>query len=289
MAAQRKSDVQSSAEVCLNKTRAALAGALGADPRIIRVDWHYDVGSSSPAEAQWKAHLSWALPPVGGVIVVACIAVFLFKRRRAHSRHPLDVLELASPNDLCEILSLEHPQTIAAVLGRLSPARREAVLESMDEAARMEVERRLDSNVAPDRRVLDEVHTAIAARLAQFVSRRQDVQAREAPFAAGAGGEVADNALDFDDLLAMDDSTLGEALADLDTHCLAIALRTADARLAQKIVACMPLDQAQELRERMDSIGPVRLSDVEAAQRQVVRAIRTPAGRYVSHAGERIA
>ena len=66
---------------------------------------------------------------------------------------------------------------------------------------------------------------------------------------------------------------------------LAVALRTAGGEVRAKVLGSLPREMSRQVQRQMDEIGPVRLSDVEAAQDRVVAAVRRlEAGRYVSAA-----
>lgn len=292
--AGRFGDFQAAADACMSKTRSSLAGALGQAEGGIVVDWHYDgLGETKqPVHVTPASMPRWVLPAGGSALLALGLwgGASMLRRRRGRGRSALGVLELASPDDLCEILSQEHPRIISAVLHQLSPAKRISILEAMDDATRHEVERRLAHDPAPDARVLEHVQAALEARVQQFLSQRSSGNAYHAEIDSSVltGGHDPVGDFAFDDLLDLDDDTLASAVSTLDTRGLAVALRTADTRLSERILNVLDETSAAELTERMESIGPVRLSEVESAQRQVVRALRT-GGRYVSHVGERIA
>ncbi|MCD6364380.1 MAG: hypothetical protein J7M14_00740, partial [Planctomycetes bacterium] len=104
---------------------------------------------------------------------------------------------------------------------------------------------------------------------------------------AGDQPDLADSILkrmfEFDDIVTLSNDRLSAALADCDPDEIAVALRTSTEQVKQKILSSLPNAQAERVREEMDNIGAVRLSDVEAAQRALAGAVRrTEAGRYVS-------
>ena len=84
------------------------------------------------------------------------------------------------------------------------------------------------------------------------------------------------------DLVRLPAEQLRAALEPIDGDELAIAMRTAGRKLQKKVLSSLPKTVARQVRQEMDRIGPVRLSDVEVAQRRVIDAIRQARyGRYV--------
>jgi flagellar motor switch protein FliG len=80
--------------------------------------------------------------------------------------------------------------------------------------------------------------------------------------------------LTFDDLENIDDRGIQLILKELSTEDLSLALKTATDVLKQKIFSNMSKRAVQILKEEMETRGPVKVSDVEAAQQNIVRAAR---------------
>jgi hypothetical protein len=117
---------------------------------------------------------------------------------------------------------------------------------------------------ATERAVLDGL-TCMAPALAESIRKRMFV---------------------FDDLALLPRTVLRSALESLGSDELAIALRTAGKAVTEKVLSSLARDGANKVRQEMERIGPVRLSDVEAAQERVVSAVRRlEGGLYTSSAG----
>ena len=117
---------------------------------------------------------------------------------------------------------------------------------------------------ATERAVLDGL-TGMAPALAESIRKRMFV---------------------FDDVALLPRTVLRSALESLGSDELAIALRTAGKAVTEKMLSSLPRDAAGKVRQEMERIGPVRLSDVEAAQERVVSAVRRlEGGLYTSSAG----
>jgi len=119
---------------------------------------------------------------------------------------------------------------------------------------------------ATERAVLDGL-TGMAPALAESIRKRMFV---------------------FDDVALLPRTVLRSALESLGGDELAIALRTAGKAATEKVLSSLSRDAAGKVRREMERIGPVRLSDVEAAQERVVSAVRRlEGGLYTSSAGRK--
>ena len=78
----------------------------------------------------------------------------------------------------------------------------------------------------------------------------------------------------FEDILRVDDRGIQAVLKEIDNDELALALRTASDELKEKIFSNMSERAAQLVKEEMEFMGPVRVSDVEGAQQKIVDAVR---------------
>ncbi|TVQ62806.1 MAG: flagellar motor switch protein FliG, partial [Phycisphaerales bacterium] len=78
----------------------------------------------------------------------------------------------------------------------------------------------------------------------------------------------------FEDILMVDDKGIQSVLKEVDNDELALGLKTASEKLKNKIFANMSQRAAQLIKEDMEYMGPVRVSDVEAAQQRIVDIVR---------------
>ena len=215
------------------------------------------------------------------------------------------MLQKASAEELRALLHGEHFQTIALVLSHVEPTTAAKVLAAFDRDRQIEVSRRIAALAAVD---VDVVAEAVRGLL----SRRQIGQAEGEDRAGGIGrvarilhhaGYATEQAvLDglmgtepalaesirkrmfvFEDVSELPREVLMSALESLGSDELAIALRTASRKVTERVLSGLSRDAVAKVRVEMERIGPVRLSDVEAAQERVISAVRRlEAGRYVS-------
>jgi flagellar motor switch protein FliG len=86
--------------------------------------------------------------------------------------------------------------------------------------------------------------------------------------------EIARLMFTFDDLIHVDDSGIQKALREIEQRDLALALKTANEDLSEKILHNMSERAREMIKEEMEYMGPVRLRTVEEAQQKIVSVIR---------------
>jgi flagellar motor switch protein FliG len=78
----------------------------------------------------------------------------------------------------------------------------------------------------------------------------------------------------FDNLLSVDEKNLGTLLRAVENDILVVALKGADERLRNKIFGCMSSRAAQSIQDEINDRGPMRLADVQDAQKQMLAIAR---------------
>ena len=98
---------------------------------------------------------------------------------------------------------------------------------------------------------------------------------------------IMDNMFTFDDLLKIDDRGLQALLKEVQGESLIIALKGASTELRDKMFRNMSSRAAETLREDLESRGPVRLSEVESEQKEMLKIVRrlTEEGQIVLASG----
>jgi flagellar motor switch protein FliG len=86
--------------------------------------------------------------------------------------------------------------------------------------------------------------------------------------------KILDNMFTFDDLERLDDKAVQSLLKEIQTESLVIALKGASPELRDKIFKNMSTRAAESLREDLESRGPVRVADVEAEQKELLKTVR---------------
>ncbi len=209
---------------------------------------------------------------------------------------PFSFLQKTEKENLVTFLQEEHPQTIALVLSHLPPGMATDILSALGTERQVEVVSRVANmdQTSPD--VIKEVERGLEKRLAGLVSERFErvggVQAvaeilnmagRATEKAILEGLEESDPQLVeeirrlmfvFEDIIRVNDKGIQAMLKEVENNELALALKSASDELKNKIFSNMSERAAQLIKEEMEFMGPVRVSDVESAQQKIVDVVR---------------
>jgi flagellar motor switch protein FliG len=91
---------------------------------------------------------------------------------------------------------------------------------------------------------------------------------------AGLGGKIEELMFVFDDLAGLDDRSMQSLLREVPSARLTVALKGAEPAMREKIFANMSKRAADMLRDDLEVAGPVRVSEVDAAQKEVLMIAR---------------
>ena len=86
--------------------------------------------------------------------------------------------------------------------------------------------------------------------------------------------QISDQMFTFADLLKLDNKAIQTVLREIQSDTLVVALKAADQELRERIFKNMSQRAAETLREDLESRGPVRMSEVEAQQKEIMKAVR---------------
>ncbi|MGM0424106.1 MAG: flagellar motor switch protein FliG [Thermodesulfobacteriota bacterium] len=208
---------------------------------------------------------------------------------------PFKGLEKFSPNLMAQLLSNEHPQTLALVIGHLSPGNAAEVVQKLPSAVRAEVLMRLARLESVPLDMLYEVDKVLQDQLKAMGGEGQKVggvqsvaeilnavdRSTEEEVLSDIEEESAQMAEDirelmfvFEDIRDIDDRAVRELLKEISNDDLTLALKGASEDLQQKFFKNLSERAAGMIQEDLEIMGPVRLSDVENAQRSIVREVR---------------
>jgi flagellar motor switch protein FliG len=208
----------------------------------------------------------------------------------------IESLKWMDPGSVAELLRNEHPQIVAAILVHLEFDQASDVLKQFTERQRNEVMVRiatLDGIQPSALKDLNEVMSKVLAggermkkatmggvktaseiinMLGSSVETSVLDYIREAD--PDLAQKIMDNMFTFDDLLKIDDRGIQALLKEVQSESLIIALKGATPELREKIFANMSSRAAETLREDLESRGPVRVSEVEAEQKEMLKTVR---------------
>lgn len=208
----------------------------------------------------------------------------------------LDTLKWMEPRAIAELVRNEHPQIIAIVMAHLDGDQAAEVLKCLPERVRVDVLLRLATLDGIPPHALNELNDVMArqfagsqnlksssvggVKVAANILNFMDGGLDEALLAAIAeadselGTQIRDLMFVFDDLAELDDRAMQAVLREVATDRLGLALRGADAKVKEKITSNMSQRAAEMLLEDMEARGPVRLAEVEAAQKEILATVR---------------
>ncbi len=209
---------------------------------------------------------------------------------------PFSFLQKAESENLLLFIQEEHPQTVALIVSHLPPEKASEILSGLPAARQVEVVKRIAAMEQTSPEVVQEIERGLETRLAGIVSERMqktggvecvanilnfvDRGTEKGIFASleESDPEMVEQIrrlmFVFEDILMVNDKGVQTMLKEVDSADLAMALRTASDELRQKIFKNMSERAGQLLKEEIEYMGPVRLSDVEAAQRKIVDVVR---------------
>lgn len=217
----------------------------------------------------------------------------LIQQEEEPSGPGIDVLRSMDSKTLANFLREEHPQTIAFILAHLAPAQAGEILPALGEEAQKDVAYRLTQLSHSSPEVIDEVGKVLRNEIHQVRGKAlggaQPVadmlnyvdKATEERVLSGIteyDPELADSVRSlmfvFEDLAQIDGRSMQVLIREVGKDKWVLALRTASPQLKEKIFTNMSERAGTLLREELESNGPVRLRDVEKAQKDVLDLAR---------------
>jgi flagellar motor switch protein FliG len=216
---------------------------------------------------------------------------------QALQARPFSFLRRAQPEEILSFIRNEHPQTIALILAYLSEEQAAAVLPGLPPDVQVDVIARLALLERASPEVVREIERVLERKLVNVVAddllqtegiesaaqvlNRVDRQtersilerlSREMPDLAE---EIKKRMFLFEDLVSLDDRSLQRVLREVDiAKDLPLALKGASSEVTEKILRNISSRAAEDLKENMEFLGPVRLRDVEMAQQKIVAIVR---------------
>ncbi len=215
----------------------------------------------------------------------------LWEERR-EVKGPFARLAEMEPSAVMSLLERERPQTLAVVFSMLDPAKarellrrfplpvqaeivgRMARLDSLPREVVQEIERQFADEVEalgdPQRAEIPGLESAVA------ILKRFDEEEAQALFGELQGRDEAlvetlqNQMFTFEDLLRVDAKGIQQLLKEIQTDQLVMALKSASDEMREKIFGNLSSRAAAAIREELEYLGPVRVADVEAAQRAIV-------------------
>ncbi len=208
----------------------------------------------------------------------------------------LEALELVDPRTLANFLVNEHPQTTAVVLAHLSPDKKCEVLKKLPEPVQTEVVLRIANLDFISPSLLGQVDEILKQELATLGSidtqqlggvspiaemlnimdktTEQGIMARVEERDPQLADEIRRLMFVFEDIVFIDDRGMQALLKEVPNDKLTVALKTAPDEIKDKVFKNISKRAADLLREDLNAMPPVRLSDVEGAQQEIINVAK---------------
>ena len=214
----------------------------------------------------------------------------------SESNSAIEILEWMDSRAIAELIQDEHPQIIALIISYLEPAQGSDVLVMLDEKIQPEIVKRIATiqTVQPD--ALKDLELVMQKKFAANTSLRasqvggvkaaaqimnfmkgddeQKIFKEVAKFSKNLMTEIQEAMFVFDNLIKSDDKSLQMILRSVETEDLVLAMKGADEVLRDKLFACMSQRAAANIQDEMEALGPVRLTEVQEAQKRIINAAR---------------
>jgi flagellar motor switch protein FliG len=208
----------------------------------------------------------------------------------------IESLKWMEPSAVAELMRHEHPQIVAAILVHLESDHAAEVLKVFSERQRNEVLVRvatLDGIQPSAMRDLNEVLNNVLAgsdrvkkkHLGGVKPTAEIINMLGATLETAAldyirasdndlAQKILDNMFTFDDLERLDDKGIQSLLKEIQSESLVVALKGATPELREKVFKNMSTRAAETLREDLEARGPVRVAEVEAEQKELLKVVR---------------
>ncbi|WP_296253550.1 flagellar motor switch protein FliG [Pseudomonas sp. UBA4194] len=208
----------------------------------------------------------------------------------------LDSLKWMEPRAVADVIRYEHPQIQSIVVAYLDPDQAGEVLGHFEHKARLDIILRVSSLNTVQPAALKELNTILEKQFAGNsttarttlggVKRAADIMNFLDSSAEGQlmdsirevdedlSGQIEDLMFVFNNLKDVDDRGIQALLREVSSDVLVVALKGADEGVREKIFKNMSKRAAELLRDDLEAKGPVRVSDVETAQKEILTIAR---------------
>ncbi|AFJ56782.1 flagellar motor switch protein FliG [Pseudomonas fluorescens] len=208
----------------------------------------------------------------------------------------LDSLKWMEPRAVADVIRYEHPQIQAIVVAYLDPDQAGEVLGHFDHKVRLDIILRVSSLNTVQPAALKELNTILekqfsgnsnasrttlggikrAADIMNFLDSSVEGQLMDSirEIDDTLSGQIEDLMFVFNNLADVDDRGIQALLREVSSDVLVLALKGSDENVKEKIFKNMSKRASELLRDDLEAKGPVRVSDVETAQKEILTIAR---------------
>lgn len=208
----------------------------------------------------------------------------------------LDTLKWMDPRSVADLIRFEHPQIQAIVIAYIDSDQAAEVLQHLDERVRLDIMLRISSIDTIQPQALQELNDILekqfsntttnvtatlggvkcAADIMNFLDTSTESQLVESikEVDEEIAQEIQDLMFVFENLQDIDDRGIQSLLREVSSETLILALKGADDGIKDKIFGNMSKRAAELLKDDLETRGPVKVSEVEAAQKEILSVAR---------------
>ena len=208
----------------------------------------------------------------------------------------IESLKWMDPLSVAELLRNEHPQIVAAILVHLDAEQSSAILMHLTERQRSEVMLRIATLEGIQPTALKDLNEVLfkvlaggdkvrksslggikaAAEIINLLGSGMDAAVLESirGYDMDLAQKIMDKMFVFDDIVKLDNRAIQTVLREVASETLVVALKGSQPEVRDKILSNMSSRAAEALREDLESRGPMRLSEVEAQQKEILKTVR---------------
>lgn len=208
----------------------------------------------------------------------------------------IEGLKWMDPPTVADLIRNEHPQIIATILVHLEHDQASEILNHFTERLRNDVVLRIATLEGIQPAALSELNEAMmrilsgstnvkrtamggvrtVAEILNFIGATNETSVVDAirEYDPDLAQKILDEMFVFENLMDIDDRSIQLILREVQSDSLILALKGASPDLREKIFKNMSQRAAEMLREDLESKGPVRLSEVEAEQKEILKIVR---------------
>jgi len=260
------------------------------EPILIELDEHFGKGAAVHADQeQIREMLTKALGDERAANLIARVL-------QGSDTAGIENLKWIDPGTAADLIKNEHPQIIATILVHLGYDQAGEILKHFSERLRNDVVLRIATLDGVQPQALKELNESLTKMLSGAATAKKAVMggvrhAAEILNFVGAAAETAilDNVREYDpdlaqkildemfvfeNLLDIDDRGIQSILREIQSDSLIVALKGSSPELREKVFKNMSSRAAEMMREDLEAKGPVRLSEVEAEQKEILKIVR---------------
>lgn len=208
----------------------------------------------------------------------------------------IESLKWMDPGAVAEMVGNEHPQIIATILVHLEPDQAASILKMLTDRTRNDVLLRISTLDGVQPLALRELNDVLSRLMSGSGTGKKNLQGGvgaaaeilnymggtlEAEMIENVRGydpelaqKIEDKMFVFENILEIDDRGIQLILREVQSESLIVALKGSNEELREKIFKNMSQRAAEMMREDLESKGPVKLSEVESNQKEILKTVR---------------